>query len=572
LRIRSTLTSWAHSPLFWILLGAALLRAAGVFWGMPGADGWDDDGVAPRNFLVGLAQTYTPGAHFTYPPLHMFFLALLSLPGIILAIASAPSLHPHDVIATITQTPYITFFAVVARLVSIAFSLGTIVVVAKMTELVAGRRAGLFAAAALALNAALTYYGVATNLDGPSIFWAALALYFLMRLMTVQEPKAICWAMLCAAAAVATKDQTYAVFVLAFPAVLLLWFASDDWARANAKPILLRLLAWGVIALFALLLIDGAITNPHGFADRVAFLTGPASKDYAQYQGNLAGCFALLLDMLNFGERYYPGLFLMLALAGVARVLWRFHLQANAFPAGLLPLLAAVSFTVTFNFVALRSETRFFLPQSVFLAVYIGIALDGLYWLPKPWSRRAAKALCLVAAALAFTRCAGISWAFLADPRYDAERWMASHMRPGDKVEIYGLNAYLPRFPARLSLTRVGPKPLKGRNPLPGVVELREAYGGVARRDPRFLVVPGYWVAVYRDSTPALAGQGRIVQKVLSASQLDVDARNYFGALFAGRLHYHLADQSSYAEVLGPSANAYESLTQTVFIFVREPK
>ena len=33
----------------------------------------------------------------------------------------------------------------------------------------------------------------------------------------------------------------------------------------------------------ALLLVDGAITNPSGFARRIAFLTGPASHDYFEY-------------------------------------------------------------------------------------------------------------------------------------------------------------------------------------------------------------------------------------------------------------------------------------------------
>ncbi len=572
MRIAATLSTWRRSPLFWILLGAGLLRIAGLFWGLPGADGWDDDGVAPRNFLVGLAQTYTPGAHFTYPPFHMFILGLLSLPGIVIAIASAPSLHPQDVIGTITHVPYMTFFAVVARLVSIAFSFGTIVIVGKMAELLAGRRAGLFAAAALALNAALTYYGVATNLDGPAIFWAVLAVYFFMRVMALKELPAIRWALLSAAAAVATKDQAYAVFALAFPAGLALWFVTDAWARAHASRLLIPILLWSVAALLAVLLVDGAITNPHGFADRLAFLTGPASKDYAQYEAGPAGWGALLVDMLNFSSRYYPGLFFLLALAGMARLACRFHLQSGANPAGFLPLLAALSFTLAFNFVALRSEPRFFLPQSVFLAVYIGIAVDGVEHVAKGWRRTALRALCVVAVFLAFTRCAGISAAFLADPRYDAERWMAAHMRPGDKVEIYGLNTYLPRFPAGLALTRVGPKPLKARNPLPGVIELREPYGALFRRQPRFLVVPAAWVAVYRDDVSHLAGRGRIVQKVLAASQLDVDARNYFGALFAGRLPYRLAHKSAYAEPLGPSVNEYESLTQTMLVFEREPK
>ncbi len=568
MRIVATLYSWRRSPLFWILLGAGLLRAAGLFWGLPGADGWDDDGVAPRNFLVGLAQTYTPVAYFTYPPLHMFLLGLLTLPGIVIALASAPSLHPQDVIATITHVPYMTFFAVVARLVSIAFSLGTIVVVAKMAELVAGRRAGMYAAAALALNAALTYYGVATNLDGPSIFWAMLSLYFFMRLMALQELGAIPRAMLCAAAAVATKDQAYAVFVLALPAGLALWFATDPWARANARAILRPLILWSVVALLALLLIDGAITNPHGFADRIAFLTGPASRDYAQYDASLAGRLALLADIGRFAERYYPALAGLLAAVGLVAILR----PGRPLAAGLLPLLAILSFTVAFNMVALRSETRFLLPQSVLLAVYIGVGVAFLDVRPKGLPRQGLLLVCAGLAFWGFVRCAGITTAFLADPRYDAEHWMAAHMQAGDKVEIYGLNAYLPRFPAGPVVTRVGPKPLKARNPLPGVAELRAPYGALWRRGPRFLVVPGTWVADYLYPHDDLAGRGRIVQKVRGAAQLDVDARNYFGALFGGGLPYRLVHTSAYAEPLGPSVNAYESLVQPVFIFEREPK
>ena len=40
---------------FWSL--AAGLRLAGLFWGLPASDGWDDDGFAPRNFLTALALT-----------------------------------------------------------------------------------------------------------------------------------------------------------------------------------------------------------------------------------------------------------------------------------------------------------------------------------------------------------------------------------------------------------------------------------------------------------------------------------------------------------------------------------
>ena len=54
--------SWLRAPLFWILAVAAGLRLAGLFWGLPASDGWDDDGFAPRNFLTALALRKLRGA------------------------------------------------------------------------------------------------------------------------------------------------------------------------------------------------------------------------------------------------------------------------------------------------------------------------------------------------------------------------------------------------------------------------------------------------------------------------------------------------------------------------------
>ena len=115
-----------RSPLAWILCAAAALRITGLFWGLPAADGWDNDGFAPRNFLTALALTYTPGSYFTYPPLHAFLLAVLTLPGILIALFNVPAFTQADVIAEFTKPAYMTFFAVVARLVSVAMSLGII--------------------------------------------------------------------------------------------------------------------------------------------------------------------------------------------------------------------------------------------------------------------------------------------------------------------------------------------------------------------------------------------------------------------------------------------------------------
>jgi hypothetical protein len=69
----------------------------------------------------------------------MFLLALLTVPGWIIALVSAPALNQHAVIAEITQVPYMTYFAVVARVVSAVMSVATIYGIGRTTKLVAGQ-------------------------------------------------------------------------------------------------------------------------------------------------------------------------------------------------------------------------------------------------------------------------------------------------------------------------------------------------------------------------------------------------------------------------------------------------
>jgi hypothetical protein len=245
--------------------------------------------------------------------------------------------------------------------------------------------------------------------------------------------------------------------------------------------------------------------------------------------------------------------------------------ERSLFVAGLLPLLAMISFTVAFNFVALRTESRFFLPQSIFIAVYIGIAIDRLAFASNAFVKYAARGLAVIVAAIAFYQCAGIDAAFITDPRYDAERWLDANVRQGDMIETYGLNVYLPRFPKRAIVTRLDRKPLKARNPLPHVTEIYQPFEAVAIRHPRLLVVSAFWVRDYLERNIAEPRDGRAIQKVQQSSFKEIAARNYFRALFEGKLPYRLAHQSAYASGFWPSVDGYESLAQTVFIFERVP-
>jgi hypothetical protein len=556
---------WLASPLFWILVMAAGLRLAGFAWGLPAADGWDDDGFAPRNFLTALALTYKHGSYFTYPPLHAFLLAIPSLPVAAWALAQAPSLSQHDVIATITQPQYMTYFALVGRLVSLAMSLGIIWTIGEMARLVAGRRAGLFTAGAGALNFALTYYGQVSNLDVPYLFWGLLSLLWCMRAVTEQAPRRFWLAALFAAAAVATKDQAYGLLLLSLPLFLALWFASDRWPRAHAGQVARTLLPAAVAALLLLLLVDGALTNMTGFVRRLAFLTGPASKDYAEYLPGPAGWLALLGDMLRHFARG-PGLPAM-ALAAAGLVL---HLRRATGPArlaGLLPLLAMVSFTLCFNFAALRSDDRFLLPQGLLACFYIGIAAEALACTGRDWLRLSGRALLAMTALLALHWCVAVNAAMLLDPRYDAETWLAAQVLPGDTIETYGQNCFLPRFPRQAVVTRVGGAPLAQRNPLAGVRELREPF--FVPRNPRFIVISLAWARRYLRPAVTLK-EGHVYSPLQQGDFLNTDARLYFAALVGEKLHYRLVHAASY-NGLWPVVHIHDSLDETIWIFERAP-
>jgi hypothetical protein len=235
------------------------------------------------------------------------------------------------------------------------------------------------------------------------------------------------------------------------------------------------------------------------------------------------------------------------------------------FVAGLLPVFALLSFTLCFNFAALRSDDRFLLPQAVLSCVYIGIAAEVLVFAAQPWMRLAARCALSVTVLFALHQAIAINAAFLFDPRYDAEAWMAAHIRPGDRIETYGQNCFLPRFPHHARVTRIGQGDLKLRNPLPGVAEIRAAFG--APRDARFVVVNAKWAERYlRPEIPL--GNGHVYSSLQLADFRNSDARTYFAGLRDGKLGYRLAHSAAY-DGWWPAIHIHDSLDETIWIFER---
>jgi hypothetical protein len=289
---------------------------------------------------------------------------------------------------------------------------------------------------------------------------------------------------------------------------------------------------------------------------------GPASQPFAQYTDDWSGRSAALRDVAGRVVSVYPAAFALPVLLGVVLLVRDLRREPRRLVAGLVPLLVAVSFTLAFNCVARRADHRFVLPQAAMLAIYGGVGLDALADGARPWLVRWTARIAVGAAF-----CQGLFAALdvnanlLLDPRYDAEDWLRTHVHAGDALETYGLNVYLPRFPPAARVRRIGPEPLEGRGPLPGVEEVVAAYGDAPARAARLLVVPEAWAGRYL--AQGLAGAG--------------DAGDYFRSLRQGQVSgYRLAHTARWDHAWWPPLDIHASTSREVWIYERselaEPK
>ena len=559
-----------------VLLGVAVVHVVGIGWGLPASDGWDVDGVSPRDFLPGVLKSFTPGDYFTYPPLHLLILTVLTLPVTLAALARAPSLSQHDVIQAFLHVPVMTTFALVARVVSLFMSLGIVIAVGRMASALFGPRARRWAMAIAGVEVGGTYYAHTSNLDVPALFWGSWALLTLLLAVQADAPRKLRRVAILAACAITTKDQTYAIFALSFPCVLVLWAVARH-RTGTLRELVRETIYLALIGLALVLLLDGAVFNPTGFLARIHFLTGPASQDFAQYSRDWPGRFAAFQDAVTFLPKHYPlamaPIFVLGIGLGIGRASGRDRIAA------VVPLLAILSFTLTFNCVARRVEERFMLPQMQLLAIYGGGAISlVLDFVPRAIASLAGRRaitflvrLTAVGCILAGLRMSAVVIAMmLGDPRYEAEAYLREHVHPGDVIEVYGSNVYLPRFPATATVQRVGSGPIAGRNPMPDIEEKQDPLGAVAGRRPRWIVVSrGYaWRFLREEHGPS---DGRLIPESQRMSLADLDATSHIRALFSGGAGYgvaHIAHYDGHPPLLAPRA-LHASLGCDVWVFER---
>jgi hypothetical protein len=418
----------------WILSASLVLNAAGIWWGLPST--WVAIELKPAYVLGALSQHFSHGWFDAYPPVHFYVLSAAWSPLLLLSWLDR---------ITFDGTVGYTSLVLISRCVSLVMAAGIIVAACVCGTRVFGRRAGLVAAAIVAVVAPFLYYAKTANVDVPYLFWWAASMVFYLQLLETGRLRDYVLFAAAATLSVCTKDQAYGLYLL-LPLVIVeqIWHANRAARVRGALWRALidrRLIAGAVTAAVLFALCQNLVFNAGGFMEHVRFITGPGSAAYRVYEPTMAGHLELLRETARLIQISMGWPLFLVGVVGMGMALAASGTRRTA----VWLIAPTASYYLAFINVILYNYDRFVIPMCFVLAIFGGYALDRLLSLPTPARRWATAA---IGAAFGYTLLyAGtVDVLMIGDSRYAAERWMRARVRPNDLIGISGLHEYLPRL------------------------------------------------------------------------------------------------------------------------------
>ena len=431
----------------WVLAGSLILNLAGIWWGLPGGS-WAPDELVPVLVREAAARNFSHGWFDRYPPFHFYVLTAAFSPLLLL-----------DWLGRIDLTapaPY-AMLALIGRRVSIAAAAGTLIAAFASGARAFGTRAGVFAAAMLALVTPFVYYAKTANLDAPYLFWFALSLWFYLRVLDDLRLRDFIGFAACATIAICTKDQAYGLY-LATPIVILHRMWRVNRTAGEPRPLTqalldTRLATAGLVGIGLFVIVHNLVFNMSGFESHVRYITGAGSETYRDFEPTVAGriaLFRLSADLVRVAWGW-PMCLVSVGGLGLALVTPRHRRLA------LWLALPIVSYYLGFINVVLYTYDRFMLPACFVLSLFGGLACDR--WLASRGTGRTWRIAGLGAVFACTTLySATVDLLMLRDSRYAVEQWIVESARPQDLVGfVFPLQYYprLERFPSK-EITTVG--------------------------------------------------------------------------------------------------------------------
>jgi 4-amino-4-deoxy-L-arabinose transferase-like glycosyltransferase len=416
-----------------LLAAAAVLYAAGVWWGVPWQ--WGPDELGPDYIYYSIRMHFAGGWHDKYPPVQYLLDALVCLPAYVAAKFGLLKLTSYETESTLL---------VLMRLLTVAMLVGAVAAIYQTACQLYGRRGAIAAAIVAGFTPVFTFYAKLANVDAPALFWLAWAIYFYVRVVRGGAGRDLLGYALTAVTAIATKDQMGGFFVL--PSLHLAWLA----ARRQAwRPLLTAAAVSTVVLVFEM----DIPFNLEGFRAHVQMITGEASQPFRLHGSTLQR--QTMVAWLTLGQTAWAMAWIGLAAAAAGIAI---EIRRRRF---LWLLLPAISYYVFFLVVAGYVYDRFILGLAFVLAIFAGAFVDSVLRDDAP-ARRWRMAAC--AAGLAFVVWTGVSidLMMILDSRYAAARWIGMHRMHG-RVGLVGFQPYLPYIPGGVRLMG-GPNEFEGEH------------------------------------------------------------------------------------------------------------
>ncbi|HZP47906.1 MAG TPA: PA14 domain-containing protein [Vicinamibacterales bacterium] len=382
-----------------VIVGSALLNVIGIWWGLP--SGWAGDELTPKAVLIALSHRFSFGWFDRYPPLHFYVLTIAYSPWLLVDAMGWVRLP---------DAQEVTILSVLGRSVSVIAAAGTTIALYVCGARTFGRRAGVWAAAALALLPLFVYYAKTANPEMSYVFWFTAALAFYLRALDTGALRDVLLFSGCAAMSVCTKDQAYALF-LSMPVVL-----ACRWQSVADR----RLWLGGAVAAALFVAVQNLPLNAHGFVDHLRDITGPG-RNYRMFAPTAEGQWGLFATSAALVVRSWGWPLFAASVGGFVIALRTPRLRGAA----LILALVAAAYYVGFIAVVLYDYDRYLLPIFVVQALFAGVALEratdaatGLGW----W-----RGLAVAALAYSLLYAATVDALMVRDTRYDAEAWLRAH-------------------------------------------------------------------------------------------------------------------------------------------------
>jgi len=440
-------------------LAAIVIYLPLIGWGLPYATTptriktYAVDELLPLDALAEMHNTFVvskPDRNYGYPWGHYFALASVQAPYVAYLkltgqMSGSAAAYPYGLQDPVAALRALTL---IGRLLAVAMGAGVVVLAYFLSTIMWDHRTGVLAACLTMLSYPHVYYSRVGNPDVALVFWSALGLVaFALILKDGLTSRRAVWLGLAAGMAMGTKDQGLVVFLPLGIALLFPQLNAGADGRYQWKA-----LAGGLVAACAsYLLATGMLVDPKRHLLHVYYLFAEQGSVTWMpiYHAAIPKTFDGILEMLR---KTGAGLDAMISLPVLLAAVAGAALAFRTSPRYLVLLLPLPTLFLILTLPTGTVGYRYLYPLTFMVDAF---AAAGLVWVGRKYSPAVMVALCIIVLGSRALVAADLSYAQFHETRSLAGDWLRSHARPGDTVEFFGVEQYLPPLPAQIPARRI---------------------------------------------------------------------------------------------------------------------